>query len=187
MAVYISLLRGINVGGNKIILMNELKGLFEKLGFTNVKTYIQSGNVVFLNEGKGRQDLAEVIEEGIKKSFGFGVDAVVLEFSELREMLAKNPFDEKRSDGGRIYFSILLESPSKERTAEFYNLKRSIRKSGSDDDFEISGRTVYVLCRNGWSKSPFNGSTIEKVLKVDTTSRNLETMKKLVEIASGVP
>lgn len=186
MAVYISLLRGINVGGSKIILMDDLKDIFEKLGFEKVKTHIQSGNVVFLGEKKAPQNFERIIKEGIRRSSGLEVDVVVLEFSELKKMIAKNPFDEKKSDGGRIYFTVLMENPPKGRTAELYNLKKTNSESDSSDDFELIGRTVYVLCRDGWSKSPFNSGTTEKILKVNTTSRNLETMKKLAEIASGI-
>ena len=185
--VYVALLRGINVGGNKIVLMDDLKRLFEKLKFTEVRTYIQSGNVVFVSKKAEPSELAKAIKDGIKHEFKFDVEVVVLELSELKKMIARNPFDdEKLKAGGRVYLTLLLRIPLREKIAEFYEMKNgAIKKTNPADDFEIIEGTVYVLCRNGWSKSPFNSSVTEKILKVETTSRNIETMQKLVEIGKA--
>ncbi len=188
MPVYISLLRGINVGGNKIILMDDLRKLYEKLRLTNVRTYIQSGNVAFVAKKKNPIELGKLIKDGVKESFKFEVGVIVLELGQLDRLIAGNPFSDGRvRRGGRIYFTFLLQAPPKEKINELDGMKMKLAKASmSEDDFEIIGRTIYVLCRNGWSKSPFNSSITEKVLRVETTSRNLETIEKLAEIGRSL-
>jgi uncharacterized protein (DUF1697 family) len=179
--VYIALLRGINVGGSKVILMADLKKAFEKLDFSKVQTYIQSGNVVFASEKKSTAELENAIKTAIKSRFKFEVEVLVLGLDELERIVMKNPFDEnKLKTGERIYFTILSQKASKEKTIALHAVKSSV------DEFEIAERTVYVLCRKGYAKSAFNNGSIEKILKIIATSRNLETMKKLVKIGKGV-
>jgi len=187
MGVYVSLLRGINVGGSKVILMDDLKKVFEKLGFSKVKTLIQSGNVVFVAEKKNPSMLQEMIRDGIRNRFKFDVEVLVFSLDEFEKIVEKNPFDERKlKSSGRIHLTMLFEKPHKERVAAFYEAKNNVPKESVSDDFEVIGSTVYTLCRNGWAKSPFSGSVILKFLKVDATTRNLDTMKKLVEIGKNI-
>lgn len=180
MPVYISLLRGINVGGGKVILMADLKEVFEKAEFAQVKTYIQSGNVVFSSEKEKSSELEEMIKSAIKSRFKFEVEVLVLMLDELENIIRKNPFaGDRLKIGERIYLTILSQKPAKERISDLHKIKNN------SDGLEMIGRTVYVLCRKGYAKSPFNNNSIEKVLKVNGTTRNLETMKKLVEIGKG--
>jgi uncharacterized protein (DUF1697 family) len=191
MPVYIALLRGINVGGQKTILMADLKSLFDSFGFSKVVTYIQSGNVVFLSEKKGTHELEDDIKVAIKSRFKFDVEVLVLGLGDLERIVYRNPFSEKKlqpnadeppaqKTGERIYFTILSGKPAKEKVTELVRLKNKI------DDFEVIDRTVYLLCRKGYAKSAFNNNSIEKVLKVHGTTRNLETIKKLVEIGKNI-
>ncbi|HUI29827.1 MAG TPA: DUF1697 domain-containing protein [Candidatus Acidoferrales bacterium] len=181
MPVYISLLRGINVGGNKIILMDDLAELFEKLEFSEVRTYIQSGNVVFAYRKKTASQLEEMIKAAVKTQFKFDIEVLVLNLEDLGDIIEENPFKgNKPKAGERIYLTILSQTPLSEKVAELRKIK------SPNDDFEIIGRTVYVLCRKGYAKSVFNNNSIEKTLKVLATSRNLETMKKLVEIGKAI-
>lgn len=188
MSVYSALLRGINVGGSKVILMDDLKKTLEKSGLSNVRTYIQSGNVVFASEEKNTADLEGTIRTSIKDRFKFDVSILVLGLDELEKIIKKNPFGENNiKKSVRIHLTLLLQKPSKERVAELAGLKKNFLKTSRDgDDFEMIDRTIYVLCRNGWAQSPFNSSVTEKILKVDTTSRNLDTMNKLVEIGKSI-
>lgn len=178
--VYIALLRGINVGGSKVILMADLKKVFEKAGFAHVKTYIQSGNVVFSSEKENSSELEETIRSAVKSRFKFEVEVLVLMLDELEDTIRSNPFAEnKLKSGERIYLTILSQEPVKERIPELHKIK------SNSDGFEMIGRTVYVLCRKGYAKSAFNNNSIEKALKVNGTTRNLETMKKLVAIGKS--
>ncbi len=185
METYVCFLRGINVGGNKIIPMTDLRRLFEKLGFGGVKTYIQSGNVVFRSTERKTSSLEKKIIEGIKNKFGFEVNVIVRSLRELQGVIASNPFAPGNSSlGVRTYFTLMLQVPTREKLAELEELRRLSKKGTStDDDLKVIGSTIYVSCHKGWSKSPFNSSVTEKLLKVETTSRNFETMKKLEEIA----
>jgi len=181
MPVFISLLRGINVMGNKVILMADLKKVFEKLGFLEVKTYIQSGNVVFAEQKKSAPELEDLIRFAIKTRFKFEVNVLVLGLDELEGIVQKNPFGKnKLKSGERIYFTILSRVPSKEKSAELLKI------DGAGDDIKLIGKTVYVLCRKGYANSVFNNNFIEKILKVNATTRNLETSQKLVEIGKEI-
>jgi uncharacterized protein (DUF1697 family) len=175
--VYIALLRGINVGGNKVILMADLKKVFEESGFSNVKTYIQSGNIAFASEKENTTELGETIKAAIKDRFKFDVGVLVLGLDELEKIVKKNPFNENKLKADeRIYLTILSKKPAKDKVPGLYRIR------SDTDESELIDRAVYVLCRKGYSKSPFNNNSIERVLQVYATSRNLETMKKLVEI-----
>ncbi len=181
MPVYFSLLRGINVGGNKVVLMNDLKKMFEKLGFSKVKTFIQSGNVVFLTRKKSSSELEEIIKAAIKERFKFEVGVLVLALDELEEIVDKNPFDKtKLKTGELIYLTVLSKEPAKEKVGELIKIKNSI------DSFEVIDRTVYLLCRKGYTKSAFNNNSIEKILKVSATTRNIDTMTKLLELGRAI-
>ncbi len=181
MPVFVSLLRGINVMGNKVILMADLKKLFEKLGFLIVTTYIQSGNVVFADEKKSAKELEATIKDAIKRRFKFDVEVLVLELSELEKIVSKNPFDGgKLKTGERIYFTILSQIPLKEKIVELLKIE------SAGDEIKLIGKTVYVLCRKGYANSVFNNNFIEKILMVNATTRNLETTEKLVEIGKGL-
>ncbi|HEY9166943.1 MAG TPA: DUF1697 domain-containing protein [Candidatus Kryptonia bacterium] len=181
MAVYISLLRGINVGGNKIVPMSDLEGMFGQLGFSDVTTYIQSGNIVFKSGKKSVLELEKKISAAIKTRFGFQVDVLVLSLDDLKKMMEKNPFtDNKLKTGERIYFTIMSDKVKSETVASLNHPK------GAGDDFKVIGRVAYLLCRTGYSKTVFNNNYIEKILKVTATTRNLETLSKLVEIGNDL-
>jgi len=179
--VYITLLRGINVGGSKVILMADLKEVFRELGFSEAQTFIQSGNIVFASKKENTTELEEMIKAAIKNRFKFDVGVLVLRLDELEKIVKRNPFNEDGlKTGERIYLTVLSEKPAKDKVPGLYRIR------SDTDESELIDRTVYVLCRKGYSKSPFNNNSIEKVLKVRATSRNLETMKKLIEMGRSV-
>ena len=175
MQTYIAFLRGINVGGHKKILMADLKVLLESLGFTNVQTYIQSGNVVF--ESKIETDLAAKIAKAIETKYGFIVPVLVKKSSELSKILSKCPFfDEKRE---KSYFILLEESPTKESielTATFSNM---------DEEFHIAKDCVYIYYAVGAGKAKMGNNFFEKKLKVIATARNYRTMTKLLTMTKS--
>jgi len=179
--IYIALVRGINVGGSKVILMTDLKKVFEDAGFARVKTYIQSGNVVFASEIGKTTELEEMIKAAIKNRFKLDVGVLVLWLHELEKMVKKNPFNEDElKPGERIYLTTLSNKPAKDKIPGLYRIRSDA------DESELVDRTVYVLCRKGYSKSPFNNNCIERALEVRATSRNLETMKKLIEMGRSI-
>src|ERR1035437_4521436 len=113
MSKYISILRGINVGGNRKILMADLKSLFEKLEFSNIQTYIQSGNVIFNSDQKrSNADLEQEIQQAIADTFGFDVPVIIRSAEEMTDSIANNPFWKvKDIDIDRLHLTFLKELP----------------------------------------------------------------------------
>ena len=169
----IALLRGINVGGHKKILMTDLKSLFEALGFKEVVTYIQSGNVVFLSSEEG--DLSAKISEGIKAKYGWDVPVLVRNASELESILSNCPFAKEKKE--RSYFTLFNEAPSEKDIEEVSQL------SYPGEEFVITPRCLYFFCATAYGRIKFNMNFIEKKLKLKATSRNYRTFVKLLELA----
>src|SRR3712207_6566461 len=175
MATYIALLRGINVSGQKIIPMADLKALFVKLGFKDARTFIQSGNVVFSSAVADPSALIGRIEAGIRKTFGFEVSVVLKTLPELKKIVKDRPFQPK--EGERVYITYLAEAPAKE------GVKKLEAARNETDDFAVAKAAVYILVRAGYGKSQFSNNFVEKKLGVRATSRNLESSLKLIALA----
>ena len=175
MNTFIALLRGINVGGHKKIMMADLKMLFESLGFEKVTTYIQSGNVVF--RSKEEANLAGIIAKAIETKYGFIVPVLVKKASEMSEIVSKCPFfDEKRE---KSYFILLEENPSVE------SIELTAAFSNPDEEFHIAKDCVYIYYTVGAGKAKMGNNFFEKKLKVIATARNYRTMTKLLTLANS--
>lgn len=174
MTKYIALLRGINVSGQKIITMDTLKSMFESLQLHNVKTYIQSGNVIFESSKEQSNLLRESIESQIKTVYGFDVPVIVRTSHELEEIIHHNPFDVKYLvDEEKIYIAFLSNHPTAEAIERLESYKNEI------DDFRVIQREVYILCRKGFGKTLFSNNFIEKKLGVSATTRNWDSVNKI--------
>ncbi|MAB58669.1 MAG: hypothetical protein CL524_14150 [Aequorivita sp.] len=172
MQTYIALLRGINVG-NKQMKMADLKILFEELGFADVVTYIQSGNVVFAS--KSKNGLTEKISKGIQKSFGFEVPVLVKTVSEIEGILAACPFSEEKKKAS--YFILLNEPPVKNM------VEKVSQETYPDEEFNITDNCVYLFASKGYGVAKCNNNFFEKKLGVAATTRNYRTLAKLIELA----
>ncbi|WP_236343340.1 DUF1697 domain-containing protein [Paenibacillus plantiphilus] len=181
MGIYIALLRGINVSGQKIIKMDRLRNLFESLNYQSVVTYIQSGNVVFQTAEGDTALIRQTIEHGIKETFEFDVTVVVRTNDELEESIRNNPYDriELNADD-RIYLSYLAERPSEEA------IDRLLAFKNDSDDYEVIGREVYILCRTGYGKSLFSNNFLEKKLGVAATTRNWQSVNKIADLCRTI-
>ena len=180
MKVYIALLRGINVGGHRKIRMAELKSMFEKLGFKDVVTYIQSGNVVLKSSEITTTLLESKIKKSISNTFGFDVPVFITGREELLDILERSPFKEQEDlEANRIYYALLKGVPGEN---EFANLDQN---SYPNELFEIINRCVYLNCQKGVGKAKLNNNIIEQKLKVEATTRNHRTLLKLIELASA--
>jgi uncharacterized protein (DUF1697 family) len=177
MKTYISLLRGINVSGQKKILMADLKSLYEELGFTNVQTYIQSGNVVFEYKETTPAQLQEMIFEKIQIHYGFEVPNLILTSNEIEKALNNNPY----KDIEKPYFTFLSENPEQENIDAFNSI------SFDNEIFELKGKVLYAHYPNGAGRAKMTNNLIERKLKVRATTRNLNTTKKLLEMAKFTP
>ena len=171
---YIALLRGINVGGHKKVLMADLKALFELLGFMEVQTYIQSGNVVFLAEKSSNLDV--VISEAINNKYGWEVPVLVRTASEIKRILSDCPFSEEKK--AKSYFTLFQQPPLGENIVEFD------RQVFPDEEFRTTSNCLYFFCANGYGNVKMNNNLIERKLKVRATTRNYRTLLKLIELGS---
>ena len=168
---YVAFLRAINVGGNAILKMADLKKMFEAAGLENVQTYIQSGNVIFESE-EGADSLAKQIERLLEKTARYKIEVFVRTIREVQSIAEKSPFGVK--DGEMVYVTFLNTKPGKQSQQALLNHKSDA------DDFAFKGREVYSLRRDR-EKSVFSNNFLEKILKMPATSRNLTTITKIVE------
>jgi len=179
MKTYISILRGINVSGSKKIKMTDLKALYEKLGFQDVQTYIQSGNVIFKNKKADKLAIKNKIEFEILDQYGFAVPVMVLVIQELNDVFANNPFANKRmEDISKLHVTFLEKTPKNELLSNILNIQKS------SDEFIIKEKAIYLFCPNGYGRTKLTNTFFEKKLKTTATTRNWKTLCKLVELSS---
>lgn len=178
MTVFISLLRGINVGGHKKIKMDALRSLYESLGLRSVQSLLQSGNVIFENEHNDRFRLAAQIEDAIEKAFGFRSNTILRAFTELKDVIRRNPFsDGQERDPSRLLIMFLSDKPSNEA-------KESLKKMDiAPEELHMSEQEIYLYYPNGIGRSKLTNTLIEKKLNTHGTARNWNTVTKLLEVA----
>lgn len=174
---YIVFLRAINVSGHNIIRMEDLRRLWELPGISNVKTYIQSGNVV-LDAKHEVAKLTEVLGKPLKKHTGNDIELMLRTTEELKAVVKNNPFKKTPADH-TLYISFLNEEPAKETGAQL------VAKSNEVDQFKIIGKEVYSLVDKRAPKSLFSNMFIEKQLKLPATGRNMNTVEKMLALAEG--
>lgn len=178
MTTYIALLRGVNVSGQHILPMATLKNLLTVAGFENVTTYIQSGNIIFNTAETEKAKIGKVISGIIENNLGFNPTTIVLTRQDLLQFLQENPFlKETDFDPKQLYFTFLETSPQEELLQKIKTL------DFSPDRFIISNHIIYVNCPNGYGKTKINNQFFEQKLKVNATTRNLNTVKRLLELA----
>jgi len=171
MKTYIALFRGINIGGHHALPMKGLVKLLEELGCSDIRTYIQSGNVVFQTRKAKRARLAREIGLQVLNTYGFEPTVLLLEEAELREAIDNNPFP---SDEGKALHLFFLDSPP-----EAPDLARlDAIKSGSEQ-FRLSKSIFYLFTPEGVGRSKL-AANVEKCLGVPATGRNWNTVCKLL-------
>lgn len=172
-------MRGINVGGKNIIPMGDLRQILVSLGYTNVRTYIQSGNCVFQTASGGAQSISTEISDAVQKRFGFAPRVMTLTSEALSAAIAANPYKENTDHSRTLLF--FLAEPAE--TADFDAID-SLREG--NEAFEMSSRVFYLSAPDGIGRSKL-AQNVERHLKVPTTARNLRTALKIQEIASQIP
>jgi len=178
MQTYISMLRGINVSGHKIIKMDALRKMYADLNFKNVKTYIQSGNVIFQDKKTKHEELEKKIAEKISDEFGFEVPVLVKDLDELTTVLKNNPLVNKRNeDITKLHVTFLSQEP------EQANIDKIKNGQYASDEFILIGKTVYLFCPNGYGKTKLSNTFFENKLKIIATTRNWKTINELFNIA----
>ena len=173
MKKYIAFLRAINVGGHNV-KMDDLKAIFERTGFTNVETFIASGNVIFNSELSDPVELELMIEFALKESLGYQVVTFLRSLQQLTGIAQYKPFDEFRlAESQALNVGFLKQALEGETPALLEGFKSDI------DDFHTSGREVYWSCKLKQSQSKFNNNVFERTLKIRTTFRGMRTIERL--------
>lgn len=180
MATRIALLRSVNVLGKNMIKMPELARAFEKSGFKNVRTYIQSGNIIFETQEGSAELLSVKIRELISKKFGMTIQVVVLAPQELAEIVAHNPFAKRPGiDLTKQHVTFL------DREIDPANAEKLLSYHYPPDEILIGNRAVYVHCPDGYGRTKYHNNFIEKKLSANATSRNWNTCLMLLGMISG--
>jgi uncharacterized protein (DUF1697 family) len=174
MPKYVAFLRAINVGGHTV-KMDYLRRLFEALGFSNVETFIASGNVIFDSTSKNTKGLAKKIELYLQETLGYEVATFIRSTTELATIAHYKPFIEAdlKAEGNTLYIDFLPDSPDEEAKQKLRSLTTEV------DDFHLSGRELYWLCRKKFSESEVSGALLAKTLGMQGTLRNSTTVKKI--------
>lgn len=176
MVRYAAFLRAINVGGHTV-KMDQLRSLFEEMGFPNVKTFIASGNIVFDSNGKNVKTLEQRIEKSLYEALGYNVAVFIRPLHELSEIAECRPFkdarDARETGGSSIYIGFLKDEPAEDVKNKLILLRTE------NEEFSFSGKELYWLCRIKFSESVFSGPLLEKTLGMQITLRNSTTVKKM--------
>ncbi|MBT8310358.1 MAG: DUF1697 domain-containing protein [Flavobacteriaceae bacterium] len=173
MKTHIAFLRGINVSGQKKILMSDLRQMLESVGLREVQTYIQSGNVVF-QSALNPSECEQIIFQEIKDTYGWEVPVLVRTFEALSNILNNCPFEEGKRE--KSYYIILHSQPEKMDMLETQEL------SIPDEEFLITDECIYIHYAVGAGKAKFGTNWFEKKLNVKATARNYNTMVKLIAL-----
>lgn len=179
MKTYISVLRGINVSGQNPMKMDSLKKTFESLNLENVRTYIQSGNVIFSALETSEIDLEEKIEKQIETDFGFKVPVIVKTTAAFKQIVEQNPWIKDTQKESKFLHVTLLGSKPNQN-----DFKSVEEKKQDDEEIHFTGDVVYLYCPNGYGKTKLNNSFIEQKLKVKATTRNWKTATELLNMAA---
>ena len=151
--------------------MIELRSLLNELGFQNVQTYIQSGNII-LESDKSKSEICEIIKEGVKAKFDYDVPVIIRTIPEWKKAIENYPFP---LENEKIVGFTFLDRKSEITEIEINNL--------GEDQFKIENYVVYFYCPNGFGKSKITNNLFERKLKVTATTRNLRTTLKLLELS----
>jgi uncharacterized protein (DUF1697 family) len=177
MPVFVSMLRGVNLGKRRV-KMPVLAAVYKSLGFEDVKTYVQSGNVVFRTKLRDLKKVAKLIEDAIEKEFGFHSDVHLRTTAEMREVVAKNPFA-KRKDviPGKLLVSFLPSAPSASACEKLAAMDIA------PEELHVVGREMFIYFPNGQARPRLKWPLVDKILTVTSTGRNWNSVTALLAMA----
>ena len=173
MKKYIVLLRGINVSGKNKLPMAELRDLLNDLGFKNVQTYIQSGNII-LESDEGKSVICKKINQEIQTKFGYDVPVIARTIPQFKKAIASYPFS---IDNTKIVAFVFLNKKVYETKIEVKDIE--------NDQYLIDDDMVYIYCESSFSKTKLSNNLFERSLYVSATTRNYNTTLKLLELAES--
>lgn len=175
MNIFIVLLRAVNVSGSNIIKMADLRSGLGAAGFEDVRTYIQSGNIVLRSSAK-KQAVKEKVRALIADQFGLDIEVFVLELEELEAALQHAPFSDEYAPA-RVFITLLSAVPDAGLLDQLYSVDHGA------ETFCVKDKVLYFYPPEGMAKSKMNNNYFEKKLKVRATGRNLNTVRKMIELA----
>ncbi len=177
MPVYIALLRGINIGPHKRMKMEKLREGCEGLKFNDVKTYVQSGNVVFRASKCSPASLSKKLEDMIVQEFGFTSRVVIRTDEEIAQVIKNNPFQPvTKFEDNKLCVAFLSAEPDKA-------LVEKLKALQQPEPFHVRGNNLYIYYQDGFAKTKLNTNLLEKVMGVDATVRNWRTVTNLHAMA----
>ena len=175
MKTWLALLRGVNVGGANLLPMKQLAAAFEQAGFRSVRTYIQSGNVIFRSGSGTPSTLQARISRLILKEFGLQPQVMVISGEELAAAVRDNPFPDAEKDHKSVHLYFLGEAPGNA------DLEPLARLDTGREKFALKGRVFYLHTPDGFPQSIVR-SRIERCLRVAATARNWRTANELLKM-----
>jgi uncharacterized protein (DUF1697 family) len=177
MVPVISMLRGVNVGGHNKIKMETLREAYESLGLRDVQTYVQSGNVVFTTNERNLAALGRRIEETLERKFGFRPGVVLRTAQEMQDVIERNPFAGRQEiEPAKLQVTFLGANPGAEMRDAVLQIKPD------PEELLLDGRELYIYFPNGMGRSKLV-AVLDKALKKSGTTRNWNTVTKLLELA----
>jgi uncharacterized protein (DUF1697 family) len=181
MNTYISILRGINVSGKKVIKMDALRRMYEGLGYKNTVTYIQSGNVIFQDSEFNHKSLEEKISNQIKIDYGFDVSVIVLSVVQFKKIINDNPFTKNPvKNTHHIHITFLSGKPLHIEPETIEN------KKSPGEEIYFTDHAVYLYCPGGYGKTKLTTNFLEQTLKVTGTTRNWNSTLQILKIALDI-
>jgi uncharacterized protein (DUF1697 family) len=179
MPKYVAMLRGVNVGARNRMKMPDLQALVIALGHANVVTYIQSGNVVFDSRVRNSSALADGLAQGISEQLGLEVGVLLRSREELAKIARANPYLRTGADETKLHVTFLAETPEAERVRSLAGF------DAGADEMAVRGREVYLHCPGGYGTTKLSNGFLERRLAVTATTRNWNTVMKLLQLAGG--
>ncbi len=180
MPVVVSMLRGVNLGPHNRIKMDALRALYESLGLRDVQSYVQSGNILYRTSKRDLEAVARQVEEAMLERHGIRTAIVQRSCEDLRGVVERNPFAGREGiDPARLGVTFLREDPGQAARDQAAAL------AVGPEEMHLTGREMYVYYVNGFARTKFPGVAIEKTLKTTGTTRNWNSVTKLLELSEA--
>lgn len=177
----VCMLRGVNVGGHNKIKMDALRSLCGALKLESAQTYVQSGNVVFRSSEQNLVVLSKRIQDTIESNFGFRPEVILRTASEMRHVIARNPFASRHGiEPAKLMVSFLASDPGKAARDNLANLDTR------GEELHARGTELYIYYKHGMGKSKLSAAALDKILNTPATTRNWNTVLKLHEMAEAL-
>ncbi|WP_340067178.1 DUF1697 domain-containing protein [Ascidiimonas aurantiaca] len=177
MNTYVVLLRGINVSGHKLIKMDFLRTLLGEHGFKNVRTYIQSGNIVLETPHYSTWILETELQSVFVHTFGYEIPMILFPYKTFEAFPDKSPYQEATlTDTQKIYVTFLKEPPSEKQIEQLYAY------NNQNEQFTVIDRAVFVCCEKDGRKLKYSNHFLERLFKTKATTRNLRTVQRIARL-----